>query len=71
MTRPNTRATKRTHDRRRALGVCINGEAHGPAVKGGRCLPCYDKKLAIDRARYPIVKAQRAAARAAKKASAA
>lgn len=32
--------TKQLRDQRRAVGVCINNPAHGPAARGGRCEPC-------------------------------
>lgn len=39
------------HDDRRARGICINNEAHGAAVKGGRCQACWNVKVAGEKGR--------------------
>lgn len=38
---------KRRRDRLRAQGLCINGATHGPAVRGGRCQLCLDRRAGL------------------------
>lgn len=38
--------TRKKREKMRAAGICVNGWSHGPAVKGGRCQSCWDKKKA-------------------------
>lgn len=47
--RLRTAYVKRLHDERRRLGVCIQNPKHGPAFRGGRCLACWNRKLAAER----------------------
>lgn len=44
--------TRRLHELRRQLKLCINDETHGPAKKGGRCDACWETKCAAERAAY-------------------
>lgn len=44
---------KKRHDARRAAGACIQGAKHGRAFKGGRCKPCWERKLSAERVNPP------------------
>lgn len=43
---------KRFHAKRRKEGKCINGKKHGDIYRGGRCKPCWERKLAAERKRH-------------------